>query len=253
MKICEAKRFPPGACSSRGRPGRSAAGEPRADHEFRVRPMRTIDPRGPALGTTPRAAGDQVLSAQVIVKLPELLLSRQQTFAETGGCHGAALFDPEGGLMLAREDVGRHNAVDKLVGAALLQGFPGGQNPWAERPGQLRACAKGRGGGHGGGGCRRAPSSLAVNIANATGITLVGFNRGKRFNVYAHATGCDLSSDSPMVVTRIFLSPEHVYVGHFGKPAGTAQMVEVDRVEAVTGRGLVGDRYFNRPEGHKAR
>jgi MOSC domain-containing protein YiiM len=54
-----------------------------------------------------------------------------------------------------------------------------------------------------------------------------------------------------MVVTRLFLCPEHVYVGHFGKPAGTEPMIEVDRVQAVSGRGLVGDRYFDRPSGHK--
>jgi MOSC domain-containing protein YiiM len=54
-----------------------------------------------------------------------------------------------------------------------------------------------------------------------------------------------------MVVTRLFLSSEHVYVGHFGKPAGTVPMVEVDRAQAVAERGLVGDRYFERSAGHK--
>ena len=54
-----------------------------------------------------------------------------------------------------------------------------------------------------------------------------------------------------MVITRLFICPEHVYVGHFGGPAGTAPMVEVDRVQAVSGRGLVGDRYFDRPVNHK--
>jgi MOSC domain-containing protein YiiM len=54
-----------------------------------------------------------------------------------------------------------------------------------------------------------------------------------------------------MVVTRLFLCSEHVYVGHFGRASGTAPMVEVDRVQAVSGRGLVGDRYFARPPEHK--
>jgi MOSC domain-containing protein YiiM len=54
-----------------------------------------------------------------------------------------------------------------------------------------------------------------------------------------------------MVVSRLFLSPAHVYSGHYGGPAGTEPMVEVDRVQAVSGRGLVGDRYFERPSGHK--
>lgn len=54
-----------------------------------------------------------------------------------------------------------------------------------------------------------------------------------------------------MIVARLFICPEHIYVGHHGGPPGTAPMAEVDRVEAVAGRGLVGDRYFDRPEGHK--
>jgi len=54
-----------------------------------------------------------------------------------------------------------------------------------------------------------------------------------------------------MVVTRLFLSPAHVYAGHFGSPAGTEPMVEVDRVQALAGRGLVGDRYVEGPPGHK--
>lgn len=54
-----------------------------------------------------------------------------------------------------------------------------------------------------------------------------------------------------MVVSRLFLSSAHVYTGHFGGPAGTDPMVEVDRVQAVSGRGLVGDRFFERPSGHK--
>jgi len=54
-----------------------------------------------------------------------------------------------------------------------------------------------------------------------------------------------------MIVTRLFLCPEHVYVGHFGRLAGTEPMERVDRVRAVAGRGLEGDRYFDKPSGHK--
>ncbi len=54
-----------------------------------------------------------------------------------------------------------------------------------------------------------------------------------------------------MIVTHLFISPEHVYVGHFGQPSGKVPMTEVDRVELVAGRGVVGDRYFAHDEGHK--
>ena len=54
-----------------------------------------------------------------------------------------------------------------------------------------------------------------------------------------------------MIVTHLFVSPEHVYVGHFGKPSGKVPMAEVDKIEVVTGRGVRGDRYFAHEEGHK--
>jgi FdhD protein len=134
------------------------------------------------------------VGASVIRQLPERLEERQRVFGETGGLHAAARFDAAGELVAVREDVGRHNALDKLVGHALLDGAL----PLADEvllvSGRLSfelvqkaavagipvLCAV------------SAPSSLAVSAAERFGQTVVGFLRGARFNVYAHAERIDL-------------------------------------------------------------
>ena len=127
------------------------------------------------------------VSAQTIYSLPEKLREAQGLFEATGGLHAAALFDADGNLLAVREDVGRHNATDKLVGWALLEGrlplsgtvvMVSGRSSFEILQKCLTAgvpvvCAV------------SAPSSLAVDVAREFGMTLVGFLRGGRFNVYA--------------------------------------------------------------------
>ncbi|MFF5720616.1 formate dehydrogenase accessory sulfurtransferase FdhD [Streptomyces buecherae] len=130
-----------------------------------------------------------VLSPDVLAALPDRLRAAQRVFERTGGLHAAALFTAEGELLDVREDVGRHNAVDKLVGRALQQGrlplsssvllvsgrasFELAQKAVMAGIPVLAAVS--------------APSSLAVDLAEETGLTLIGFLRGADMNVYAGA------------------------------------------------------------------
>ena len=128
--------------------------------------------------------------SQVLYSLPDSLRNQQANFAQTGGIHGCALFDLDGNFILSAEDVGRHNALDKLIGQCILSmptiplsnhilmlsgriSFELVQK--AAMAGIRFIAAVG------------APSSLAIDLAEDMGITLVGFLRGERCNIYTHS------------------------------------------------------------------
>ncbi|MDB6032575.1 MAG: Protein fdhD [Verrucomicrobiales bacterium] len=127
------------------------------------------------------------VDSKVLLTLPDKLRAVQSTFDETGGLHAAGLFSVDGELLVAREDVGRHNAVDKVLGYALLQNlaldrhilmvsgrasFEILQKSLAAKIPVLAAVS--------------APSSLAVEFARESRQTLVGFLRAERMNIYSH-------------------------------------------------------------------
>lgn len=133
--------------------------------------------------------GRWTVPARVVQGLPAALRSAQRVFDTTGGLHAAGLFDREGRLVTAAEDVGRHNALDKVVGRVLLEGrLPLDQHLLAvSGRTSFELVQKALLAGIPLVAAVSAPSSLAVQLAADSGITLCGFVRGETFNVYAHA------------------------------------------------------------------
>ena len=138
--------------------------------------------------TAARLDGAWSIPAALISSLPPRVMMRQETFVETGGLHAAALVTAGGDIVESAEDVGRHNAVDKIIGRRVLAGrvpvgehvlFVSGrtsfeivQKAWLAGIPIVAAVS--------------APSSLAIDLAQEAGITLIGFVRGDRFNIYSH-------------------------------------------------------------------
>jgi FdhD protein len=134
----------------------------------------------------PEASAGPVIARDLLAALPDRL--RQPTFLRTGGLHATGLFTPVGELLIVREDVGRHNAMDKVVGRALLDGlvplYPNVLCTTGLLSFELVQKAAVAGApilvGIG------APTSLAIELAADRGLTLAGFARGGRVNVYTH-------------------------------------------------------------------
>jgi FdhD protein len=140
------------------------------------------------LAAAPRVAGDLAVRESALRVMPDVLRASQREFAQTGGMHAVGVFTARGELIASREDVGRHNAMDKLVGASLRDGAL----PWDDRVVLLSGRAsfellqKALMAGAPVVAAIGAPSSLAVELAESAGITLVAFLRPGGCNVYCH-------------------------------------------------------------------
>ncbi len=202
---CTPGGSPAGAGEGEPRPtGVSSGGSPAMDLvEIRARLNEGAGPRPEARTVLTGAGGadltrgfdlagvtvesDAVFDAGVILKMPDALARRQEVFRASGGAHGAGLFDPRGNVLVVKEDVGRHNAVDKVLGYLLLSGGdPSGVGMMfsgrlscemvlkAARAGVPLVCSV------------SAPTALGVETGRRAGVTLVGFLRGEGFNVYGN-------------------------------------------------------------------
>jgi len=127
-----------------------------------------------------------MVKAETLSAMPELLRAEQKVFASTGGLHGAALFDAEGAMLAVREDIGRHNAVDKVVGWAVEQNRVPltGTVLLVSGRASFELTQKAVMAGIPVMAAVSAPSSLAVDLASQSGVTLVAFLRGESMNIY---------------------------------------------------------------------
>ena len=133
------------------------------------------------------------IATAALAAIPDSLRARQAAFDETGGLHAAGLFTPDATLVDIAEDVGRHNAVDKIIGRRLMRDALPLSNHLLCVSGRTsyEIVQKAIFAGIPIVAAVSAPSSLAIDLARDSGVTLVGFARGESFNVYAHAERVD--------------------------------------------------------------
>lgn len=136
----------------------------------------------------PRIESTATIAPEVLCKLPDAMRARQLAFSESGGLHAAAIFDCRGNLLVIREDVGRHNAVDKAIGRLFLDGIAPLEDHILLVSGRasFEIIQKAAAAGIAIIAAVSAPSSLAVSLAAELNQTLIGFLRPPRFNVYTH-------------------------------------------------------------------
>ena len=132
-------------------------------------------------------AGSLVVSTELLFSLPSRLRQSQENFERTGGIHAVGLFDDRGSLLILREDIGRHNAVDKVLGAALVGGLSlSGTIMLVSGRLGFEIAQKAVVAGVPIVASISAASSLAVELASEFGMTAIGFLRGRSMNVYSH-------------------------------------------------------------------
>ena len=142
-------------------------------------------------GLAPPNAGFKI-DPELLCEFPARLRDQQKVFGRTGGLHAAALFDNAGNLLVLREDIGRHNAVDKVIGWALMKGLLPLSNcaMMVSGRGGFEIVQKALAAGIPVLASVSAPSSLAVKLARELGLTLIGFLRDRRFVLYSNPERC---------------------------------------------------------------